>query len=219
MEDPDGKGLVAIRYGSQTVDPVTGLLAPVVGARLDVSKKTIVPVTASYWLMAEDQTDSVQVEALQREVCVRNTYWQQQRQREEDFLTDLDSTLFQCLFGVTEANSYQVQWSGRQLRETAVELQDSAQTEAQRRAAQHSHLALILPPHVLHILTLGDEEEWDQQCVWHSELMSGLDKVDVCMDQLQQDNDKWMTQAEEWSTNLNAMVRTVAQWLITGTAS
>lgn len=49
----------------------------------------------------------------------------------------------------------QVQWSGTQLREAAAELQDSAQTEAQRRAAQHSRLALILPPHVLHILTLG----------------------------------------------------------------
>ncbi|XP_008294523.1 uncharacterized protein LOC103368058 [Stegastes partitus] len=211
MEDPDGKGLVAIRYGSQTVDPVTGLLAPVVGARLDVSRKIVVPVTASYWLMVADQTDSVQVEALQREVCVRNTYWQQQRQREEDILTDLDSALFQCLFRITETNSYQVQWSGRQLKEAAVELQDSAQTEAQRRAAQHAHLALILPPHVLHILTLGDEEEWDQQCVWHSELTSGLDKVDVCVDQLQQDQDKWTTQAGDWSTNLHAMDRELRQ--------
>ncbi len=49
----------------------------------------------------------------------------------------------------------QVQWSGRHLREAAIELQDSAQAEAQRRAAQRSVLALILPPHVLHILTLG----------------------------------------------------------------
>ena len=54
-------GLVAIRYGSQTVDPVTGVLAPVVGARLDVSRKTVVPVTASYWLTVAGQTDSVQV--------------------------------------------------------------------------------------------------------------------------------------------------------------
>jgi len=52
---------VAIRYGFQTVDPVTGLLAPVVGARLDVSKKTVVPVTASYWLMMAEQTETLQV--------------------------------------------------------------------------------------------------------------------------------------------------------------
>lgn len=49
-----------------------------------------------------------QVEALQREVCVRNTHWQQQRQREEDILSDLDSALFHCLVRVTEANSPQV---------------------------------------------------------------------------------------------------------------
>lgn len=54
-------GLVAIRYGSQTVDPVTGVLAPVVGARLDVSRKNVLPVTASYWLTVAEQTDSVQV--------------------------------------------------------------------------------------------------------------------------------------------------------------
>lgn len=36
-----------------------------------------------------------------------------------------------------------------------MELQDSAQIEAQRRATQRCHLALVLPPHVLHILTLG----------------------------------------------------------------
>lgn len=54
-------GLVAIRYGSQSVDPVTGVLAPVVGARLEVSRKTVVPVTASYWQTVADQTDSVQV--------------------------------------------------------------------------------------------------------------------------------------------------------------
>ncbi|GAA6228396.1 uncharacterized protein LOC111665042 [Lates japonicus] len=212
MEDPDGKGLVAIRYGSQTVDPVTGVLAPVVGARLDVSRKNVLPVTASYWLTVADQTDSVQVEALQREVCVRNTYWQHQRQREEDILSDLDSALFQSLIRITEVNSsQQVQWSGRQLREAAVELQDSAQTEAQRRASQRSHLALILPLHVLHILTLGDEEEWDQQSVWHSELLSGLDKVDVCMEQLQQDRERWTMQGGEWATTLHTMDRELRQ--------
>ncbi|XP_071353450.1 uncharacterized protein [Trachinotus anak] len=212
MEDPDGKGLVAIRYGSQTVDPVTGVLAPVVGARLDVSRKNVLPVTASYWLTVADQTDSVQVEALQREVCARNMYWQHQRQREEDLLSDLDSALSQWLFGITEVNySQQVQWSGRQLREAVVELQDSSQTEAQRRAAQHSHLALILPPHVLHILTLGDEEEWDQQNAWHSELLSGLDKVDVCMEQLQQDQEKWTTQGGDWAPTLHAMDRELRQ--------
>lgn len=37
-----------------------------------------------------------------------------------------------------------------------MELHDSAQAEAQRRAAQHCHSALILPAHVLHILTQGN---------------------------------------------------------------
>ncbi|KAM8904381.1 uncharacterized protein AB9W97_008057 [Spinachia spinachia] len=211
MEDPDGKGLVAIRYASQTVDPVTGVLTPVVGARLDVSMKHVVPVTASYWLTVASQTDSVQVEALQREVCVRNAYWQQQRQREEDVLSDLDSASFQCLIRVTEIKSYQVRWSGRQLKEAAMELQGSAQMEVQRRAAQRSRLALILPLHVLHILTQGDEEAWDRQCVWHSELAAGLDRLDVSMEQLQQDREKWTAQRGDCASTIHATDRQLRQ--------
>lgn len=66
---------------------------------------------------------------------------------------------------------------------------------------------------------LGDEEEWDQQCFWHSELMSGLDKVDVCVDQLQQDQEKWTTRAGDWSINLHAMVRAMSSRFIIGTGS
>lgn len=63
-------------------------------------------------------------------------------------------------------------------------------------------------------LIVGDEEEWDQQCGWHSALMSGLDKLDVCMDHLQQDNEKWTSQKEDWSANLHVMVRTIVSRLI-----
>lgn len=61
-------------------------------------------------------------------------------------------------------------------------------------------------------LCIGDEEEWDQQCVWHSELMSGLDKVEVCIEQLQQDQEKWTTHGGDWTTTLHAMVRLMALW-------
>ncbi|XP_057695565.1 uncharacterized protein si:dkey-103g5.4 isoform X2 [Corythoichthys intestinalis] len=208
-EDPDGNGLVAIRYGLLAVDPVTAMLAPVVGARLDVLTNTVVPVTASYWLAMADQTDSMQVEALEREVCGRNTYWQQQRQREEDIFSDLDTNLFRCILMGMEADCYQeVQWSSRTLREAAAEMHDLAQAEAQRRAGQHAILALSLPLHVLNILTLIDEEEWDQHCIWHTEVVSSLDMMDVCMEQLRQDQEKWSTQkGEDWTANVHVMDR------------
>lgn len=59
-------GLTAIRYGSQTVDPVTGGLARVVGARLDAFRRTVVPVTVAHWLAMSDQPDSVEVRALRQ---------------------------------------------------------------------------------------------------------------------------------------------------------
>lgn len=65
---------------------------------------------------------------------------------------------------------------------------------------------------------IGDDEEWDQQCVWHSELVSGLDKVDVCVEQLQQDQDKWTTQRDDWAATLHVMVG-MALWFISGTVA
>ena len=50
--------------------------------------------------------DLGQAEALQREVCRRSSYWQQQRQKEEEMLGDLDSSLMHCVCTVT--NSEQV---------------------------------------------------------------------------------------------------------------
>lgn len=59
-----------------------------------------------------------------------------------------------------------------------------------------------------------DGEEWDQQCLWHSELLTGLDKVDVSMEQLQQGQEKWLTQGGDWATTLQTMVRKMALWSI-----
>lgn len=56
---------------------------------------------------------------------------------------------------LSSASSLAPQWSGRQLREAALEQQDAAQAEAQRRAARRGRLALVLPARVLRVLTLG----------------------------------------------------------------
>lgn len=41
-------------------------------------------------------------------MSARNTYWQQQRKWEDDFLSDLDSAVAQSLLRVPETNSDQV---------------------------------------------------------------------------------------------------------------
>lgn len=54
-------GLVPIRFGVQTVDPVTGVLAPVIGASLDVWKRIVAPVTASQYLASGENPHGVMV--------------------------------------------------------------------------------------------------------------------------------------------------------------
>lgn len=48
------------------MDPVTGVLAPVVGVNLDVWKRTVVPVTVSQILTLGENPDSVMVSEVER---------------------------------------------------------------------------------------------------------------------------------------------------------
>lgn len=52
----------------------------------------------------------------------------------------------------------------------------------------------------------GDAEEWDQHCIWHSELLSGLERLEVSIEQLKQDQEKWMTHRRDWATTFHAKV-------------
>lgn len=56
------------------------------------------------------------------------------------------------------------------------------------------------------LVRAGDEEEWDQQRSWHSELMSGLHKVDLSVEQLQHEQERWMTQGDGRPATLRAAV-------------
>ncbi|KAL2085392.1 hypothetical protein ACEWY4_018712 [Coilia grayii] len=188
MEDAEGKGLVPIRLGAQTVDPVTGTLSAVVGVRLDPVKKTVVPLTISHYMSRVDNTDTVQLDVLQKEVCVRMCYWRQQRHKEEELLGDLEAALRHLL----SDHIHTVQWAEceQQLRDVVQELQESAQTETQRRHTHTSELTHLLPTHILNILTKVDEEEWEQQCVWQRELVTGLNRISVCVQRMQQEQEE-----------------------------
>ncbi|XP_050984608.1 uncharacterized protein si:dkey-103g5.4 isoform X2 [Labeo rohita] len=191
MEDADGKGLVPIRFGAQTVDPVTGVLSPVVGANLDVWKRTVVPITVSQILTLGENPDTVTVEALQKESSVRGNYWREQTLKEEEMVGDFDRAVKHYLStSIHESDCIDWMDTDRQLRETAAEIQESAQCEAQRKALQNSELSLLIPAHVLHALTGGDEEEWEQQCYWHTELKAVLSRASVSMERLRRDRDQ-----------------------------
>ncbi|XP_062872784.1 uncharacterized protein LOC134334418 isoform X2 [Trichomycterus rosablanca] len=191
MEDADGKGLVPIHIGAQTVDPVSGDLASVVGARLDFWKRTVVPVTVSQCQIIDKTSDIVVVEALQKECSTRARFWRQQKAKEEQLVSDLESALRECLYTALQEEPDHIGWSDteKQLQEAAAELQEAARTEALRRSAEISELSLLLPEHVLLILTGGDDEEWNQQCHWHTELTAVLNRVGVFMAKQQWDRE------------------------------
>ncbi|XP_060754032.1 uncharacterized protein si:dkey-103g5.4 isoform X2 [Neoarius graeffei] len=192
MEDADGKGLVPIRFGAQTIDPVTGVVAPVVGARLDVWKRTVVPVTVSQCLTMRETPDSVLAEALQKECSMRAQFWRQQRVKEEELVADLDRALWDCFYTALQEESDHLVWTEteRQVKDAAAELQEAVCKEAQRRNAVNSELSLLLPGHILLTLTGGDEEEWTQERHCHTELTAVLNRVSVFMARQQWEQDQ-----------------------------
>ncbi|KAI5620779.1 hypothetical protein C0J50_19651 [Silurus asotus] len=134
MEDADGKGLVPICFGVQTVDPVTGVVAPVVGARLDVWKRTVVPVTVSQCLTIRDNPDNVLAEVVQKECSMRAQFWRQQRVKEEQLVADFDSALRDCLYTALQEESYHVRFTaGFDRQEMAPNVSDDEEWK------QHSH--------------------------------------------------------------------------------
>ncbi|KAK3531764.1 hypothetical protein QTP70_028289 [Hemibagrus guttatus] len=199
MEDADGKGLVPIRFGAQTVDPVTGVVGPVVGAWLDVWKRTVVPVTVSQCLNIRDTPDTVLAEALQKECSMRAQFWRQQRVKEEELVADLDRALLNCFYTALQEESDHFEWTDteKQIKETAAELQEAVNKEAQRRNAVKSELSLLLPGHILLTLTGGDEEEWKQQQHWHTELTAVLNRVSVFMARQQWEQDRSINPGDE----------------------
>ncbi|KAJ8368257.1 hypothetical protein SKAU_G00082850 [Synaphobranchus kaupii] len=212
MEDAEGRGLVPIRIGARTVDPVTGTVETVVGARLDVLRQTVVPVTVSYSLTGRENFDKAQVDALQKEWCVRSAYWTQQRQKEEDLLTEVDRSVQRCFYAAVQSGAALDEWAEkeRQLRGRVAELHEEAQAEAQRRAAQRAGLTSLLPPHVLLLLTRDDDLEWEQHCWWWEELGAGLDRVGAGVERLQQEWDRRTARRKEGLTVQHCAVREAA---------
>ncbi|XP_072557731.1 uncharacterized protein [Paramormyrops kingsleyae] len=199
MEDANGGGLVPIRIGSQTVDPNSGAMGPVVGARFDSLRKSVVPITASDRL-AEGRKDTVLMDILQRECSLRSTFWVQQRQQEEELLRDLERSLHHCFQAATQSTEHvqncQAQWRERerQFQGTVAEMNQQKEAEAQRSAEGRSHLHLLLPVQVFVILTEDDEQQRERQVWWQEELAAGLERISVTIDRLQQERDRWMVQ-------------------------
>ncbi|TSQ58039.1 hypothetical protein Baya_11465 [Bagarius yarrelli] len=208
MEDADGKGLIPIRFGAQTVDPVTGVVASVIGARLDVFKRTVIPVTVSQHIST---SDSVLGESLQKECNMKAQFWRQQRVKEDKLVADLERALQVWFYTALQKESNYLVWmeTEKQIKEAAAELQDAVNKEAQRRNAVKSELSLLLPGNILLALTRGDEEEWRQQHHWHTELTAVLNRVSLFMAKQQWEQDRSTALCDE---QLDEKTRQKKQW-------
>ncbi|XP_041098190.1 uncharacterized protein si:dkey-103g5.4 isoform X2 [Polyodon spathula] len=220
MEDPDGKGLVPISIGARAVDPVTGEIAPVVGARFDPCRNTVVPKTQTCSRSLRGKTSLQVVDLLEREMKLRDEYWKDQRQKEEELLRGLTDLLQNYCSTNARGGKEKARWKDHitvlrglcvcvcvlqarwkdhitVLRGLCVGLQGASLAETQRRAFQASDLSFAMPSQVIYIMTKVDREEGEQHTRFAAVFGEMLEKVSQASDKMKQEEDRLRAQAQQ----------------------
>ncbi|KAK6469303.1 hypothetical protein HHUSO_G32740 [Huso huso] len=199
MEDPEGKGLVPISIGARAVDPVTGEIAPVVGACFDPCRNTVVPITQTYSRSLRGKTSLQLVDLLEREMKLRDEYWKDQRQKEEELLRGLSSLLQDYCTTNARGGLEKARWKDHiiELKRLCVGLQGASLAETQRRALQASDLSFAMPSQVISIVTKVDREEGEQHLCFAAVFREMLEKVSQASDKMKQEEDRLRAQAQQ----------------------
>ncbi|XP_042199770.1 uncharacterized protein si:dkey-103g5.4 [Callorhinchus milii] len=177
MEDPDGKGLIPIMFGARCVDPVTGEIAPVVGARVDPRSRIVLPVTQRLGYTRQEAAIEM-FDGCDEELRTRRVYWQQQRHREGALAVDVIALLRRVLDPGAENALEKVEERARDLEDDIVSLRQSVGAEAQLRYTEEPYSATYdVPADIVRLVSQGAREEMEWELRWLTETQEILDTV------------------------------------------
>ncbi|XP_028665357.2 uncharacterized protein si:dkey-103g5.4 [Erpetoichthys calabaricus] len=197
MEDANGKGLVPISIGARTVDPVTGEVGTVVGARLDPLKNIVLPVTHSYHPLIKQKMRFELIDQVENEIGARCKHYEQQKKKEDTLFQELSTSLRSCLDSVTQGKYNKTQWnsSGKSLKLTSSALLQASTTEMQRRAMQVSNMDSVVFPNVVLLLNKVDNDEGDLLLQLMNLIQELVQKVTLYFEKLDQEEKRLKVQA------------------------
>ncbi|XP_063797843.1 uncharacterized protein LOC134965294 [Pseudophryne corroboree] len=197
MEDYQGTGLIPIKIGARTIDPTTGCSCPVVGAQINPLTGVIIPVVQTLGTLKDK--DYYLLEALQNELTARETFWQNQRSKEEELLKELNVLTLYVLDVAREGNTHKIRFRDRilSLDEAFQSLEEESLCEAQRRASCNLN-TLSIKMSQLPFIGGDITEEKEQQLIFSLVVRKTTEKLMEFTDKLVEESERVSSQLREW---------------------
>ncbi|KAG8569337.1 hypothetical protein GDO81_014374 [Engystomops pustulosus] len=196
MEDAEGRGLIPIKIGSRTIDPVSGCSCPVVGAQTNPLTGIIMPILQPQGIRKE--RDYFLLDALQNELGEREKYWQSQKAKEEELLKELNVLTLYILDTARDGKVHKIRLRERilSLDESCQSLEEESVSEIQRRAnCNVSGLSFKISQ----LPFLGDNsEEKEQQLIFSLIVRKTIEQLMEFIVKTEQESERVIVQLREW---------------------
>ncbi|KAM8927680.1 uncharacterized protein RCH25_007931 [Pelodytes ibericus] len=197
MEDSHGKGLVPIKVGATTIDPIMGDSGPVIGARTDPLTGIVMPVVQP-WGSTKGK-DHYLLGVLEKELKSRDKCWQNQKNREEELLKELHLLILYIIDAAKEGKTQKIC-----VKDKAVYLEEICQSteaislrETQRRSDQNLN-SLSLKISQLPFVTDDNTEEMEQQMIFLLVVRKTMEKLIQFCNKMEEESERLQTQLREW---------------------
>ncbi|XP_018081393.1 uncharacterized protein LOC108696479 [Xenopus laevis] len=195
MVDSDGNGLIPIKMGANTIDPLTGNKGPVVGARINPKTGIVVPVVPP---TSVRERDSYMLEVTEKELSLREEFWHSQKDKEDDLIKELNVTTMYIIAAARELKTHKVKVKERMLALEAAchSLEETSLFETQRRAAKNLTTLTLNAGHVS-FLADGTEEK-EQQVMVTLVVRKTTERLIQFADMMEQETERLHRQLSEW---------------------
>ncbi|KAM4016320.1 uncharacterized protein ACNLHF_002692 isoform 2-T2 [Anomaloglossus baeobatrachus] len=197
MEDAEGRGLIPIRIGGRTIDPVSGCSCPVLGAETNPITGIIMPVLQPQGRRKD--LDFYLLDALQKEMSEREKYWQSQKKKEEELLKELSKVTLYVLDVAGNGKIHKIKLRDRilSLDESCQSLEEESVTEVRRRVNCNVNGLSMKMGHRLPFL--GDNtEEKEQQLIFSLVVRKTTEKIIEFIVKMEQESERVSVQLREW---------------------
>ncbi|KAM4702978.1 uncharacterized protein WCC33_011539 [Rhinophrynus dorsalis] len=196
MEDSDGRGLIPIKLGAKTIDPVSGHSSLVVGAKTNPLTGVVMPVVQTSGLTNE--IDYYLLESLEKELTLRDNFWESQKNKEEELLKDLNCVTLYILDVAKAGKIHKIRVKDKivLLEELCQSLEENALCETQRRNAINLN-SLSLKFSELPFVADGEEEK-EQQLIFSLVVRKIIEKLTQFTDKMEQEAERIHKQLKEW---------------------
>ncbi|XP_073511391.1 uncharacterized protein [Phyllobates terribilis] len=196
MEDAEGRGLIPIRIGGKTIDPITGCSCPVLGAETNPVTGIIMPVLQPQG-RRKDQ-DYYLLDAIQKEMSEREKYWQSLKKKEEELLKELSRVTLYVLDVARDGKIHKIKLRDRilSLDESCQSLEEESVSEVQRRVnCSVNRLSMKMGG----LPFLGDNtEEKEQQLIFSLVVRKTTEKLIEFIVKMEQESERVNVQLREW---------------------